>query len=130
MYRFGVFSVLFGISCLVPGISWSNEVSPTIAAPVDACQKLRRAGRKDPSARRAAKKYGLQLRKIESSCRAYLAKNYPGVDAKRTNLGSCALLGEQPNLDDKGKGFLNERRRLTKRTQLMCRRTLRSLSKK
>ena len=130
MYRFGVFSILFSITCLMPTASWSNEVSPTANIPINACQKLRRAGRKDPSAKRPAKKYNLQLRKIEASCRAYLAEHFPGVDSERTNLSSCALVGQQSNLDDKGKEFLNEQRRLTRRTQLMCRRTLRSLIKK
>ena len=130
MNRFGVFSILFTLLYVMPSVSWSNDVSPTVTAPNDACQRLRRAGRNNPSAQKAAKKYGVQLRKIEAACRAYLKEQFPGIDTKRTNLSSCARLGQQPSLDDTGKGFLNEQRRLAKRTQLMCRRALRALSKK
>ena len=130
MNKFGVFSILFTLISVMPSVSWSNDVSPTVTAPYDACQKLRRAGRNNPSAQKAAKKYGVLLRKIEAACRAYLKEQFPGIDTKRTNLSSCARLGEQPSLDDAGKGFLNEQRRLAKRTQLMCRRALRALSKK
>ena len=103
MNRFGVFSILFTLLYVMPSVSWSNDVSPTVTAPNDACQRLRRASRKTLPLKRQQRSTAFSSEKIEAACRAYLKEQFPGIDTKRTNLSSCARLGQQPSLDDTGK---------------------------